>query len=489
MDEVVLSYLEAVYKKFRLLRQSEKGEIWLATDRAGQLVILKRLTCTGLPLKELQEVKCPLCPEIIYYSEDGRETIIVEEYIEGKSLDQFAAYEKMTEREATDLLITVAQGLAVMHKNGIIHRDIKPANLLRERSGRIRLIDFDASRIIKEGIDEDTTHLGTKGYAPPEQFGYGQTDGRSDIYALGVTVRRLLPENYQGYLRPIIRKCTAIDPDKRYQSAYELEKAVRRSILFHRMKRPMLVACVLASALLLNLVFLRVHETVPKQADEIAAEAVKSEFHVPSSTENAETKADTSQELPTADSSIPVADLPSQSSFTYTPTAEAPASPVNEQSVVPTSPSKTGTVTPGKEAPFLQPIAETPIISQGILRTTLYWNGSAIDSEAYPVHEISPDQWLSGSAFLHVENDSNTALPNSTISLAYSNNYGKKLHSETSLPALAPGETADIPIPCGTAFPEGAKGLSIWVQIRLPKTILPQTENYRCLRLDIAQAK
>lgn len=62
-------------------------------------------------------------------------------------------------------------------------------------------------------------------------------------------------------------------------------------------------------------------------------------------------------------------------------------------------------------------------------------------------------------------------------------------HEKDSNTALSPGETTDLPIPCGTAFPEGTEGLAIWVQIRLPKTILPQTEDYQCLRLDVAQAK
>ncbi|MBQ7497412.1 MAG: serine/threonine protein kinase [Selenomonas sp.] len=408
MDEAILSYLENVYKKIRLLRQSEKGKIWLAADREGQPVILKRLALTGLPLKELQEAGCPLCPQIIYYSEDDRETIIVEEHIEGKSLDQLTADKKLTEKEATDLLLNVAQGLALLHQKGIIHRDIKPANLLREKSGQIRLIDFDAARLVKEGTDEDTTRLGTKGYAPPEQYGYGQTDARSDLYALGMTVKRLLPENYRGYLLPIIRKCTAVDPDERYQSAEELAQSLKRRLFLSKIKIPLLTALIASLVLFFALALLK---QIPQQQEEPIEDP-------PSITEN--------QPPPVPNNDTKKTEPPQSAQ-------ETPASlPAAAEKSPNTTPPTTPLSTPA-EAPIITPPAETreapaPAIPFGILRTTLYWNGNAIDDKAYPAPEISPSQWLSGSAFLHVENDSNTALPASTISLAYTNNYGKKLN-------------------------------------------------------------
>ena len=479
MDEAILSYLENVYKKIRLLRQSEKGEIWLAADREGQPVILKHLALTGLPLKELQEAGCPLCPQIIYYSEDDRETIIVEEHIEGKSLDLLTADKKLTEKEATDLLLTIAQGLAPLHQKGIIHRDIKPSNLLREKSGQFRLIDFDAARLVKEETDEDTTRLGTKGYAPPEQFGYGQTDGRSDIYALGMTVKRLLPEDYRGYLRPIIRKCTAVDPEERYQSAEELEKALRRNLFFHKAKRPLLAACVLLLILLLRFSFLQLQEEVPEQAEDIPTELVKPDSTASSPSENAEatpqteTKTATSQEIPTIDNP------PTQPSPAPLPASDTTAPHINTQTSA-EAPNQTSQSTSAMPS-------QPPPLPQGTIKSQLFWQGQATSPASS--YKIAPKDWLTGTASLRVMNDSNTTIESNTIQLTYENNYGQKLDAEVSMPALTPGETADIPIPCGTAFPEGAEGLSLWVQIRLPRTILPQTETYRCLKLDITQEK
>ena len=90
------------------------------------------------------------------------------------------------------------------------------------RDGFIRLIDFGISRIAKDDSDTDTDFLGTKGYAPPEQFGFGQTDSRSDIYSLGVLTQRLLGKDYRGWLKKIINHCTEFDPDNRYDSANAL---------------------------------------------------------------------------------------------------------------------------------------------------------------------------------------------------------------------------------------------------------------------------
>lgn len=78
------------------------------------------------------------------------------------------------------------------------------------RDGVIRLIDFGISRIAKDDSATDTNFLGTRGYAPPEQYGFGQTDARSDIYSLGVTAQRLLGKNYTGWMKKIITRCTKI---------------------------------------------------------------------------------------------------------------------------------------------------------------------------------------------------------------------------------------------------------------------------------------
>ena len=131
----------------------------------------------------------------------------------------------LSEEEARAILLQMCDGLAELHAQNIIHRDIKPSNMILQ-GDKIRLIDFDAARIFKAGKEEDTNLLGTKGYAPPEQFGYGQTDQRSDIYALGVTIKILLGENDNERLKKILDKCTDRDQDDRYQNVDELKRAL-----------------------------------------------------------------------------------------------------------------------------------------------------------------------------------------------------------------------------------------------------------------------
>ena len=227
MDAHITAYIETAFLKIRLLKSSDKGEVWLASEKSGRLVIRKRIAWTGLPYAMLKEKGYPLIPRILHCIEEDSETLVVEEYVQGESLlDRIGRKAYLSEREAGNILLQLCDGLAPIHAQGIVHRDIKPSNLILQSGCIIRLIDFDAARTIKEHSGEDTMHLGTKGYAPPEQFGYGQTDARSDIYSIGITLRESMPEEYDGYLAKIFARCTEIDPDRRYRNVQELRRAV-----------------------------------------------------------------------------------------------------------------------------------------------------------------------------------------------------------------------------------------------------------------------
>ena len=233
MDAHITAYIEAAFLKIRLLKSSDKGEVWLASEKSGRLVIRKHIAWTGLPYAMLKEKGYPLIPRILHCIEEDGETLVVEEYVQGESLlDRIGRKAYLSEREAGNILLQLCDGLAPIHAQGIVHRDIKPSNLILQSGCIIRLIDFDAARTVKEHSGEDTMHLGTKGYAPPEQFGYGQTDARSDIYSIGITMQKALPEEYGGYLAGIFAKCMEIDPDRRYRNLQEL----RRALIFRRFR-------------------------------------------------------------------------------------------------------------------------------------------------------------------------------------------------------------------------------------------------------------
>lgn len=95
----------------------------------------------------------------------------------------------------------------------IIHRDIKPSNIIFSSDGVVKLIDFNAARELRAEQNEDTRLMGTRRFAAPEQYGFGQSDPRTDIYALGITFYYMLtgdyPDSgkYAGKYYDIITKC------------------------------------------------------------------------------------------------------------------------------------------------------------------------------------------------------------------------------------------------------------------------------------------
>ena len=185
-------------------------------------------------------------PSIIDVIDMDDSFLIVMDYIEGKSLH---AVLKNSGAQPQDMVIQwgiqLCDVLGYLHSRepAIIYRDMKPANVMLKPNGDVTLIDFGTAREFKNRtMVEDTTCLGTRGYAAPEQFGgRGQTDGRTDIYCLGATLYHLITGHspaeppYEikplSYWNPafsgsgleyIIAKCCQQDPEHRYQSCAEL---------------------------------------------------------------------------------------------------------------------------------------------------------------------------------------------------------------------------------------------------------------------------
>ena len=185
-------------------------------------------------------------PSIIDVIDNDDSFVIVMDYIEGKSLQSVL---KGSGAQPQELVvkwgIQLCDVLGYLHsrKPAIIYRDMKPANVMLKPNGDLTLIDFGTAREFKNRtMVEDTTCLGTRGYAAPEQFGgRGQTDARTDIYCLGATLYHLLtghsPADPPYEIKPlsywdpayagsgleyIINKCCQQDPEHRYQSCAEL---------------------------------------------------------------------------------------------------------------------------------------------------------------------------------------------------------------------------------------------------------------------------
>ena len=161
------------------LHRSEKSIVTLVIDPDTGIRYVRKELKSSHPV--YQQLQHHYLPKIVQLEQNQDSSVLLEEYIDGANLAAITLPEKQT----VTLMEDLCEVLVFLHQHGIIHRDIKPSNLLLAPDGHIRLIDFDAAREEKPVGDSDTRLLGTKGYAPPEQYGFAQTDSRADIYAVG----------------------------------------------------------------------------------------------------------------------------------------------------------------------------------------------------------------------------------------------------------------------------------------------------------------
>ena len=252
------SVVEGKYEILKLIGQGGMSKVYLAMDKRlnkqwavkeieknyrdkNSLVFIQSAIDEANMIKKLDH---PSLPRIVDIIDHVDMIYVIMDYIEGeplnKILEEYGA-------QPQDLVIEWAKQLCevldYLHTSDppIIYRDMKPANVMLKPDGNIKLIDFGIAREYKEQNLADTVSLGTKGYAAPEQFGgKGQSDARTDVYCLGVTLYHLVTgqnpceppyELYpirhwnpqlSGGLERIIQKCTQLNPEDRYQSCAEL---------------------------------------------------------------------------------------------------------------------------------------------------------------------------------------------------------------------------------------------------------------------------
>lgn len=234
MSEYTSAYKLSLYKELTVFHESNKSRVVLVQDiRDNKIYIEKILTNYNIEVyTELQKLKNSGIPKIFELFEVDSQLVVIEEYINGKTLQEYLdLYGKLHEDSVIEYMIKLCDTLEVMHNltKPIIHRDIKPSNIIIDNAGNLKIIDFDVSRMYKEFEDRDTRILGTEGYASPEQFGFRQTDGRSDIYSIGIMMNVLttgkMPreEKNMSKLSKIISKCIEISQDERYKTVAELK--------------------------------------------------------------------------------------------------------------------------------------------------------------------------------------------------------------------------------------------------------------------------
>lgn len=249
------SVIDGKYEILRKIGQGGMSVVYLAMDThlnkqwavkeirkkgngKDDVVIVNSLLAEANMMKKLDH---PSLPRIVDIIDNGETIFVVMDYIEGESLDKILLeYGPQPEELVIAWAKQLCDVLSYLHsqKPPIIYRDMKPANIMLKPEGNIKIIDFGIAREYKEQSLADTTVLGTKGYAPPEQYS-GQTDARSDIFALGMTMHHLLtgidprggekyvpvrmwnPELSEG-IEIIIDKCVQPAAENRYQNCSDL---------------------------------------------------------------------------------------------------------------------------------------------------------------------------------------------------------------------------------------------------------------------------
>ena len=252
--------------KYELLKEIGRGglsTVYLARDtrinKAWAVKIVKtEINNKVNPIRDsiIQEAKMmksfnhSAIPNVVDIIAQQNYVAIVMDYVEGETLESIVKeYGAQPVEKVVDWAKQICDVLSYLHTLNPphIYRDMKPSNVILQPNGSIKIVDFELMRTYKPNQLEDTCNLGTLGYAAPDHFGgNGQTDPRSDIYTIGVTMHRLLTafdptkppheilpirainSDLPGSLEYIISKCTELDRNKRYQTCVELLNDLNR---------------------------------------------------------------------------------------------------------------------------------------------------------------------------------------------------------------------------------------------------------------------
>lgn len=243
LDKLVLPPgLREQYSPQACLKDGER-QVYLVHDQTGWPAVLK-LQPTGREDTLRQEydllrgLRHPQLPQPMAYLEWEGKEYLIREYVDGVSLhEQVTAQGPLSPDKVREVALSLCQVLSYLHSQTppVICRDVKPQNVVMDPTGRCHLIDLGAARCYRPEQQGDTVFLGTQVTAPPEQFGYQQTDQRSDLYSLGVLMRFLLTGSFEpskqdigpNDLCRVIRQCTAFDPKNRYTSAGAVYRALK----------------------------------------------------------------------------------------------------------------------------------------------------------------------------------------------------------------------------------------------------------------------
>lgn len=208
-------------------------DIALVKDvETGTVAVRKKLRAELLGVYErLKSVEQANLPRVYETEEYEGECFAYYEYIEGETLEDIVHEGTYTIAQAEEWMEQLCAAMGALHamQPCVVHRDIKPENIIISNRGVLKLIDLGAARLFKDGKLCDTEQIGTRGYAAPEQYGFNQSDVRTDIYAAGTVLHVLMARFGEGAkaYNAVAARCTQLEPQNRYQSAKAMKTALR----------------------------------------------------------------------------------------------------------------------------------------------------------------------------------------------------------------------------------------------------------------------
>ncbi len=226
--EQYLTELLGAYSLVSVLSDKNECQVLRVRNKQnGKDMVVHNFPAAISAYEELYAISSPNLPLIydVINLDDGQ--IVLEEFIDGVTISEVMECGKYRYSGTRKVIRSVCSALKILHERDLVHRDIKPENIVIDQGGRVVLIDFNASRKISVS-SKDTVIMGTVGYASPEQLGVAQSDARTDIYAVGVLLNVMITGKHpseklaKGKAGRIVRKCTSVNPDERYQSAEKL---------------------------------------------------------------------------------------------------------------------------------------------------------------------------------------------------------------------------------------------------------------------------
>jgi len=222
------------YKTVAAINESHKVYLAMHTE-TKKIFVKKILSVYNLSVYEnLYQNPIPGTPKIVLYYEEDGELTLIEEYVQGTSLEDLIKDSKLSIADIKKYMSALCDIMGSLHSLNppVIHRDIKPSNIIITDSLDVVLLDFNAAKYFSKDETSDTVLIGTHGYAAPEQYGFGSSSPQTDIYALGILFKEMLESiNYTDKASLcIIEKCTMMNPKERYSSVSELKQDLENEI-------------------------------------------------------------------------------------------------------------------------------------------------------------------------------------------------------------------------------------------------------------------